>query len=135
MQYVLYGGVLVKEEIITFGIIVAFIVYARLFTSPLQQIAQGLTNLQSAAAASERVFEFLEEDEMLDESEKTKFLDKLNVKGNIEFEHVKFGYDDSDKLVIKDFSCKAKPRRKNCNCSDLLGARKNNFSKSFNEIL
>lgn len=132
----LYGGVLVKEEIITFGIIVAFIVYARLFTSPLQQIAQGLTNLQSAAAASERVFGFLEEGEMQDESEKTKFLDKSKVKGIIEFEHVKFGYDDeTDKLVIKDFSCKAKPRRENCNCSDQLGARKNNFSKSFNEIL
>lgn len=101
------GAVLVKEEIITFGVIVAFILYARLFTSPLQQIAQGLTNLQSAAAASERVFEFLEESEMQDESNKTKQLDKGNVKGNIEFEHVKFGYDDSEKLVIKDFSCKA----------------------------
>lgn len=113
----LFGAILVKEEIITFGIIVAFIVYARLFTSPLQQIAQGLTNLQSAAAASERVFEFLEEEEMPDETGKTKFLDKANVKGNIEFEHVKFGYDDEvDKLVIKDFSCKAKPRSENCNC-------------------
>lgn len=106
------GGVLVKEEIITFGIIVAFIMYARLFTSPLQQIAQGLTNLQSAAAASERVFEFLEEKEMEKEGEKTKVLDKEHIKGNIEFEHVKFGYDDSDKLVIKDFSCKAKPGQK-----------------------
>ena len=106
------GGVLVKEEIITFGIIVAFIMYARLFTSPLQQIAQGLTNLQSAAAASERVFEFLEEKEMEKEGEKTKVLDKEHIKGNIEFEHVKFGYNDSDKLVIKDFSCKAKPGQK-----------------------
>lgn len=106
------GAILVKEEIITFGIIVAFIMYARLFTSPLQQIAQGLTNLQSAAAASERVFEFLEEKEMAEEGEKTKKLDKEHVKGNIEFEHVKFGYDDSDKLVIKDFSCKAEPGQK-----------------------
>ena len=106
------GAILVKEDIITFGTIVAFIVYARQFTSPLQQIAQGLTNLQSAAAASERVFEFLEEEEMSDESNKTKVLDKSNVKGNIEFEHVKFGYDNSDKLVIKDFSCKAKPGQK-----------------------
>lgn len=106
------GAILVKEEIITFGIIVAFILYARLFTSPLQQIAQGLTNLQSAAAASERVFEFLEEDEMADETGKTKTLKKEDVKGSIEFEHVKFGYDDSDKLVIKDFSCKAKPGEK-----------------------
>lgn len=106
------GAILVKEEIITFGVIVAFILYARLFTSPLQQIAQGLTNLQSAAAASERVFEFLEEKEMQDEGEKTKYLEKSEVKGNIEFDHVKFGYDDSDKLVIKDFSCKAEPGQK-----------------------
>lgn len=97
---------------ITFGVIVAFILYARLFTSPLQQIAQGLTNLQSAAAASERVFEFLEEKEMEDEGQKTKRLDKSEVKGNIKFEHVKFGYDDSDKLVIKDFNCSAKPGQK-----------------------
>lgn len=106
------GAILVKEEAITFGIIVAFIMYARLFTSPLQQIAQGLTNLQSAAAASERVFEFLEENEMEEEGNKKKFLDKSDVKGNIVFEHVKFGYDDSDKLVIKDFSCSAKPGQK-----------------------
>lgn len=106
------GAVLVKEEIITFGVIVAFILYARLFTSPLQQIAQGLTNLQSAAAASERVFEFLEEGEMQEEGGKTKKLDKEKVKGNIEFEHVKFGYDDSSQLVIKDFSCRAKPGQK-----------------------
>ena len=106
------GAILVKEEIITFGIIVAFILYARLFTSPLQQIAQGLTNLQSAAASSERVFEFLEEKEMENEESKTKVLNKENAKGNIEFEHVKFGYDDEDKLVIKDFSCKAKPGQK-----------------------
>jgi len=106
------GAVLVKEEMITFGIIVAFILYARLFTSTLMQIAQGLTNLQSAAAASERVFEFLEEKEMEDEGKKTKVLDKTKVEGNIKFEHVKFGYDDSDKLVIKDFSCSAKPGQK-----------------------
>ena len=105
------GAILVKEEIITFGIIVAFIMYARLFTSPLQQIAQGLTNLQSAAAAAERVFEFLEEDEMEIEDNKTKVLEKQDIKGNIEFEHVKFGYDN-DKLVIKDFSCIAKPGQK-----------------------
>lgn len=63
-------------------------------------------------AASERVFEFLEEKEMQDEGEKTKYLEKSEVKGNIEFDHVKFGYDDSDKLVIKDFSCKAEPGQK-----------------------
>lgn len=63
-------------------------------------------------AASERVFEFLEEKEMQDEGEKTKYLEKSEVKGNIEFDHVKFGYDDSDNLVIKDFSCKAEPGQK-----------------------
>ncbi len=106
------GAILVEKEIITFGVIVAFIMYTRLFTSPLQQIAQGLTNLQSAAASSERVFEFLEEKEMIDESEKKVVLEKDRVKGNIEFEHVKFGYDNGGKLVIKDFSCKAKAGQK-----------------------
>lgn len=105
------GAILVQEEIITFGVIVAFIVYVRLFTSPLQQIAQGLTNLQSAVAASERVFEFLEEDEMLREDDKTVVLDKEKVKGDIKFEHVKFGYDEN-KLIIKDFSCYAKAGEK-----------------------
>ena len=105
------GAVLVKNDMITFGVIVAFIVYVRLFTSPLQQIAQGLTNLQSAAAASERVFEFLEEKNMSDESGKNKKLSSEVVKGNIEFEHVKFGYN-SDKLIIKDFSAKAKSGQK-----------------------
>lgn len=105
------GAILVQEEIITFGVIVAFIVYVRLFTSPLQQIAQGLTNLQSAAAASERVFEFLEEDEMIDEGNKTVVLDKEKVKGDIKFEHVKFGYDEN-RLIIKDFSCDAKAGEK-----------------------
>ena len=105
------GAVLVKNDIITFGVIVAFIVYVRLFTSPLQQIAQGLTNLQSAAAASERVFEFLEEKDMPDESGKNKKLSPEVVKGNIKFEHVKFGNDD-DKLIIKDFSAEAKSGQK-----------------------
>lgn len=105
------GAILVKNEVITFGVIVAFMVYIRLFTSPLQQIAQGLTNLQSAAAASERVFEFLEEKDMPDESGKNKKLNPEIVKGNIQFEHVKFGYDD-DKLIIKDFSAEAKSGQK-----------------------
>lgn len=112
LQFVPFGAILVKEEMITFGVIVAFILYARLFTSPLMQIAQGMTNLQSAAASSERVFEFLEEEEMEDEGLKTMVLDKSKVKGNIEFDHVKFGYADSEKLVIKDFSCFAKPGEK-----------------------
>ena len=99
------GALLTVNGSITFGVIVAFITYVRLFTSPLAEIAQAMNSMQSTAAASERVFEFLEEGEMQEEYSKTKKLDKENVKGNIEFEHVKFGYDDSSKLVIKDFSC------------------------------
>ena len=83
---------------ISFGIIVAFMIYVRLFTSPLSQIAQGMTSLQSTCAAAERVFEFVEEDEMIDESNLKKKLDVEKAKGNIEFKHVKFGYDE-DKVI------------------------------------
>lgn len=105
------GAILVTEEVITFGVIVAFIIYVKLFTSPLQQIAQGLTNLQSAAAAAERVFELLEEKEMEDETHKTQKLDTTKIIGNIKFENVKFGYN-KDKTVIKDFSCDVKAGQK-----------------------
>lgn len=108
------GALLTMNGIIEFGTIVAFMVYIRLFTNPLSQIAQATTQLQSTAAASERVFEFLEEDEMQDESHKTAKLDVNNVKGDIEFEHVKFSYqnDDGIKEVIKDFSAQAKSGQK-----------------------
>lgn len=105
------GAILTTKGVISFGVIVAFIIYVRLFTSPLSQIAQGMTSLQSTAAASERVFEFLEEDEMEDESNLTKKLNPSKVKGNIEFKHVKFGYNP-DKIIIKDFNCKVKPGEK-----------------------
>ena len=105
------GAILTMKGYISFGVIVAFIMYVRLFTSPLSQIAQGMTSLQSTAAASERVFEFLEEEEMEDESKLTKKLDASKVKGNIEFKHVKFGYD-TNKTIIKDFNCKVKPGEK-----------------------
>ena len=105
------GAILTMKGYISFGVIVAFIIYVRLFTSPLSQIAQGMTSLQSTAAASERVFEFIEEAEMEDESKLTKKLDPKKVKGNIEFKHVKFGYDPS-KTIIKDFNCKVKPGEK-----------------------
>jgi ATP-binding cassette subfamily B protein len=104
------GGALVLNDKITFGVIVAFMMYVRYFTQPLSQIAQAMQSLQSAAAAGERVFEFLEADEMEDESGKTEKLDQ--VKGNVEFEHVKFGYDGTDKIIIHDFSAKAKPGQK-----------------------
>jgi ATP-binding cassette subfamily B protein len=120
------GALLTMNGKISFGVIVAFITYVRLFTSPLSQIAQALTSLQSTAAASERVFEFLDEKEMIDESSLTKKLDKSTVKGEIEFDHVMFQYDGNDKPTINDFSATAKPRSKNCNC------RSNRSRKNYN---
>lgn len=105
------GALLTMKGYITFGVIVAFMIYVRLFTNPLSQIAQAMTSLQTTAAASERVFEFLDEKEMTDESNKTKVLDKRKVKGDIEFKNVKFGYDDS-RLIIKNFSASAHPGEK-----------------------
>ena len=96
---------------ITFGVIVAFMVYIRLFTNPLSQIAQSMTSMQSAVAASERIFEFIDAEEMSSEKNLTKYLDRNKVKGNITFDHVKFGYD-SDRIIIKDFSAKVKPGEK-----------------------
>lgn len=98
------GAILTMNGHITFGVIVAFMMYVRLFTSPLTQIAQGMTNLQTSAAAFERIFEFLEEPEMDDQKDITKTLSLKDVKGNINFEHIKFSYD-GEKNVIKDFSC------------------------------
>lgn len=103
------GAVLLLNGSITFGVIVAFMVYVRLFTQPLSQLAQAAQNLQSTAAASERVFEFLGEEELSDESHKTKTI--KDVKGDVEFEHVKFGYSE-DKIIIHDFSAHAKPGQK-----------------------
>ena len=105
------GALLVMNNHITFGVIVAFMVYIRLFTNPLSQIAQAMTSLQSAAAASERIFEFVEEEEMPDESKLTKQLNRDEVKGYVTFDHVKFGYD-KDRVIIKDFSANVKPGQK-----------------------
>jgi len=105
------GAVLVMNDMTTFGVIVAFIMYVRMFTSPLSQIAQAMTSLQSTAAASERVFDFLEEEEMNPQNDIKKYLDSSKVKGEIEFNHVSFGYND-DRTIIKDFSAKAKPGQK-----------------------
>ncbi len=105
------GAILTMNGNISFGIIVAFMMYIRLFTNPLTQIAQSMTSLQSTAAASERVFEFLEQKEMANEVSKTKHLDRKSVKGEIEFSHVQFGYDE-DKMIIKDFSAHALPGQK-----------------------
>ena len=106
------GAILTMKNMISFGVIVAFITYVRLFTSPLSQIAQAMTSLQSTGAASERVFEFLDEEEMADESGFTKKLDKNTVKGDIEFENVVFQYDNNPKPTIQNFSAKAKAGQK-----------------------
>ncbi len=98
------GAVLAANGSISFGVIVSFMVYIRLFTQPLSQLAQVFTSLQSTMAASERVFEFLDEKEMEDESGKTKKLE--NARGDVEFRHVKFGYLP-EKTIIHDFSAKA----------------------------
>lgn len=104
------GGAMALNGKITFGVIVAFMMYVRYFTQPLSQIAQAVQSLQSAGAAGERVFEFLEAEEMEDETGKIEQLS--NVKGAVTFEHVKFGYEDSDATIIHDFSAVAKPGQK-----------------------
>lgn len=105
------GATLAMKGTITFGVIVSFMVYIRLFTQPLSQLAQAATSLQSTAAASERVFEFLDEDELEDESDKESILNTNVVKGNVEFKNVKFGYT-KEKLIIKDFSAHIKAGQK-----------------------
>lgn len=105
------GAVLVAKSMISFGVIVAFIVYVRLATNPLARLAQMGTNLQSAAAASERVFEFIDEEEMAEERSAKVVLDKDAVRGDVEFSHVRFGYDKG-KTIIKDFSATAKAGQK-----------------------
>jgi ABC-type multidrug transport system fused ATPase/permease subunit len=104
------GGVLALNGDIEFGVIVSFMLYVRYFTQPLGQIAQAMQSLQSAAAAGERVFKFLGEEEMEDESGKTKEL--KGVKGSVDFEHVRFRYDGASNDVIHDFSAHVKPGQK-----------------------
>lgn len=105
------GAVLVKNGDTDFGTIVAFIVYVRQFTNPLSQMAQAATSLQSTAAASTRVFAFLDQPELSDESGKTETLPVEQVQGDVEFSHVHFGYTP-DKIIIHDFSAHAKPGQK-----------------------
>lgn len=105
------GAVLTHKEIIEFGTIVAFMIYIRLFTNPLSQMAQVATNMQSASAAAGRVFEFLEERELDDESHKTVRLEPADTRGDVEFKNVAFGYDKS-RIIIHDFSVKTKAGQK-----------------------
>ena len=106
------GALLASNGNISFGVIVAFMTYVRLFTNPLSQIAQSMTSLQSTAAASERVFDFVDSNEMTDEKDITTSLKSEEVKGNIEFKNVKFRYDDSDHDTIKGFTASAKAGEK-----------------------
>jgi len=104
------GALLTMDGRIGFEVIVAFMMYVRFFIQPLTQMAQAMQSLQQAAAAGERVFEFLEAEEMEDESHKRKRYKQS--KGHVKFDHVRFGYENTEKVVIKDFSAVAKPGQK-----------------------
>ena len=103
------GAILTINGDITIGTIVAFMTYVRIFTQPIGQMAQGITQLQSANAAMSRIFEFLNEAEMADDSHKTRQLPMI--KGQVDFERVQFGYTP-DKMIIHDFTARAKPGQK-----------------------
>lgn len=104
------GALLTMNGTVSFGVVVAFIIYVRLFTQPLSQIAQAVQSLQSAAAAGERVFSMLDAEEMADESAKTKEI--IDTKGYVEFSNVQFSYGKDEPPVIKDFSAVANPGQK-----------------------
>ena len=105
------GSILALNGTIQFGVIVSFILYVRLFTSPLTQIAQGMTNMQTASASAHRIFDFLESEELSDESEKP--VHAAQTRGQVTFAHVRFSYPDSpDKVIIKDFSAVVQPGQK-----------------------
>ena len=105
------GSILAMNGTIQFGVIVSFILYVRLFTSPLTQIAQGMTNMQTASASAHRIFDFLESEELSDESEKP--VHAAQTRGQVTFDHVRFSYPDSpDKVIIRDFSAVVQPGQK-----------------------
>ena len=106
------GALLTMNNQISFGVIIAFITYVRLFTNPLSQIAQSMTSIQSTAAASERVFEFIDEEEMSLQNNINKRLEKNSVKGKIEFDNVEFKYENNSNPTIKNFSAIAEPGQK-----------------------
>lgn len=106
-----FGSMLALNGTITFGVIISFILYVRLFTSPLGQIAQGMTNMQTASASAQRIFDFIESEELSDESDKSSEMPE--VKGNVSFENVRFSYPDTpDKVIINNFSAEVKAGQK-----------------------
>lgn len=106
-----FGSMLALNGTITFGVIISFILYVRLFTSPLGQIAQGMTNMQTASASAQRIFDFIESEELSDESDKSSEMPEVN--GNVSFENVRFSYPDTpDKVIIKNFSAEVKAGQK-----------------------
>ncbi|WP_288970623.1 ABC transporter ATP-binding protein [uncultured Ruminococcus sp.] len=106
-----FGSMLALNGTITFGVIISFILYVRLFTSPLGQIAQGMTNMQTASASAQRIFDFIESEELPDESGKGSEVPEVN--GNVSFENVRFSYPDTpDKVIIKNFSAEVKAGQK-----------------------
>lgn len=106
-----FGSMLALNGTITFGVIISFILYVRLFTSPLGQIAQGMTNMQTASASAQRIFDFIESEELPDESDKSSEMPEVN--GNVSFENVHFSYPDTpDKVIIKNFSAEVKAGQK-----------------------
>ena len=105
------GSALAMSGQISFGVIVAFILYVRLFTSPLSTLAQGMTQMQTAAAAGDHIFDFLHEEELSDETGKREA--PVHIRGEVEFDHVRFSYPDTpDKVIIKDFSAHVQPGQK-----------------------
>ena len=105
------GAILTANGTISFGVVISFMIYVRMFTNPLSQIAQNLTIFQSVAAAGERVFEFLEEKEMANEKNLVKIVNRDQIKGDVEFKNVNFGYD-KEKTIINNFSAKAEAGKK-----------------------
>ncbi len=106
-----FGTILVQQQVITFGVIIAFIMYVRLFTSPLTTIAQGMTQMQMAAAAGDHIFDFLQEEDLPEDPASPKSL--AAPQGKVRFEHVRFSYPNNpDKIIIKDFSADVQPGQK-----------------------
>jgi ATP-binding cassette subfamily B protein len=105
------GIILIINNVITFGVMISFIIYANLFQQPFQQFAQIIGSMQTALAGAERVYNFLDEENQTPERPKLQKLDRKKLRGEVEFDHVRFGYNPN-KIIIKDFSLHVKPGQK-----------------------